>query len=136
MDQTILFCFYLSIFAFQHFQILNVFVSLQIDRDDNLPKRLCQQCYANLTHCREFFNKCKKSEETLRATLIKNDEQITVKTEEIDVPLEEDPLKGVYNVSGVQRKTQKKCKCVPNSSATQFDLCIEIQLLRRRRSVV
>lgn len=53
----------------------------------------------NLIHCQEFLNKCKESEETLQAILMKREERITIKMEEIDEPLEqeiivEDPLKG------------------------------------------
>lgn len=86
---------------------------MQIDKEDNLPKQLCQQCHTILTHCQEFFNKCKKSEETLRAILIKNEEHITIKMEEIDVPLEqevivEDVLEGVCDGATTQDVHQSR----------------------------
>lgn len=41
----------------------------------------------DLIYCHEFLNKCKKSQETLYDILNRTEVQITIKTEEIDVPI-------------------------------------------------
>lgn len=84
----------------------------------------------NLINCQEFFNKCKKSEETLRNILIKSEEQITIKMEEIEVPLEEetiaeDTLEGVCDVATrddvhESRKNRKNVNRARNQKILNF----------------
>lgn len=69
---------------------------MQINRDDILPKKLCQQCFSDLTLINDFRNKCKRSEEILQTSLTchyngiecSENYEIQIKVEEHDVSSE------------------------------------------------
>lgn len=92
------------------------FYILQIDKDDNLPKRVCHQCIVDLTHCHEFISKCQKSEETLRFIVNNIENKTTIKIEEINVPAEnetvnEDCKCDVIVTTETKRQTRKTPYC-------------------------
>lgn len=69
---------------------------LQIIKEDILPKKLCQQCFSDLTFVYGFINKCHKSEEILQSYIKSDDnpteyteiDEIKIKVEEHDLPIE------------------------------------------------
>lgn len=68
------------------------FIVLQVNENDILPKRLCQQCLADITYIYEFINKYRESEEILQASLKSSENAIEYNEDKNEITLEEQDL--------------------------------------------
>lgn len=90
---------------------------LQINKEDILPKNLCQHCLSDLTFTYEFIEKCRKSEEILRISLISSENATESIFSDNEIKIEE---------SNLSSDSEMKAKVTIVKRETDFNL-IEVE---------